>query len=293
MSPAEGFGPGILPVFRVACSVVTIAAGVAGSVMLVAPQDTDSYFSWPIGPPPLAATVGAFYLVSAGLFAVLGLRADWSAAQGVCVAVLAFTVPTVVATAHHDDLFDWGRWQALAWAVVFAATPVIFSALLFIQRGRATITGPALPGLTRVVLGSLGVAYALLALGFLFAPAELEQRSPYGLPGLSGRFMGSWCAFLAVLAGFALSRNRARQAAVPLVALMLWPMAAVVGALRSFDDLQPSARRLAYLFVLAGLATLAGLSLGTNRRVAGRPPTNASRNAISSSGESGGRTWTK
>lgn len=290
MSPAEGFRPGILPVFRVACSVVTIAAGVAGLVMLVAPGDTDSYFSWPIGPPPLAAAVGAFYLVSAGLFAVLGLRADWSAAHGVCVAVLAFTIPTFVATVHHDDLFDWGRWQASAWAAVFAATPVIFSALLFIQRGRATTAGPTLPPLGRVVLGSLGVVYALLALGLLLAPARLEPRSPYDLPGLSGRFMGSWCAFLAVLAGFALWRNRAREAAVPLVALMLWPTAAVVGALRAFDDLQPSTRRLAYLFVLAGLATLAGLGLGVHRRVAGRPPADTSTSAISSSGGPGGPT---
>ncbi len=114
LSPTEGFRPGIFAVFRVACSVVTIAAGVAGSVMLVAPGNTDSYFSWPIGPPPLAATVGAFYLASAGLFAFLGLRGEWPAAQGVCVAVLAFTVPTVAATVRHDDLFDWGRWQALA-----------------------------------------------------------------------------------------------------------------------------------------------------------------------------------
>ena len=220
MSPAEGFRPGILPVFRVACSVVTIAAGVAGSVMLVAPWDTGSYFSWPIGPPPLAATVGAFYLASAGLFTVLGLRSDWSAAQGVCVAVLAFTVPTVVATAHHDDLFDWERWQALAWGAVFVATPIIFSALLFIQR------------------------------------------------------------------------NRAREATVPLVALMLWPAAALVGALRSFDDLQPSTRRLAYLFVLAGLATLGGMGLGANRRVAGRPPAEASTSAISSLGGLGDPTWT-
>jgi hypothetical protein len=272
---------------------VTIAGGVAGSAMLVAPRDTDSYFSWPIGPPPLAATVGAFYLVSAGLFAVLGLRADWSAPQGVCVAVLAFTVPTVVPTAHHDDLFHWERGQALAWAAVFVATPIIFSALLFIQRRRATTAGPALPVLTRIVLGSLGVAYALLALGLLLTPARLEQRSPYDLPGLSGRFMGSRCAFLAVLAGFALWRNRARQAAVPLGALMLWPVAAVVGALRSFDDLQPSTRRLGYLFVLAGLATLAGLSLGANRRVARRPPAEASTSAISSSGGLGGPTWTK
>ena len=259
VSPAEGFRPGVLVVFRGACAVVTIAAGLAGAVMLVAPGETDSYFSWPIGPPPLAATVGAFYLASAGLFAVLGLRPDWPGAQGVCVAVLAFTIPTVVATGRHEDLFDWARWQALAWAAVFVATPVVFSALLLLQRGRAPAVGPPLPLLTRAVLGCLGIAYALLALGLLLAPARLESPSPYDLPGLSGRFMGSWCAFLAVLAAFALWRNRPRAAAVPLVALVLWPSAALVGAVRSFGDLQPSSRRLVYLLVVAGLAALAAV----------------------------------
>jgi hypothetical protein len=81
--------------------------------------------------------------------------------------------------------------------------------------------------------------------------------------------MGSWCAFLAVLATFAVWRNRAREAVVPLVALVLWPLAAVAGAIRSFDGLQPSSRRSIYLFVLVGMATLGGVGLRADRRAAG------------------------
>jgi hypothetical protein len=108
----------VLKVFRIACFVVAGVAGLAGTVMLIAPEDTDAYFSWPIGPPPLAALVGAFYLASAVTFAVIGTRADWPAARGICFGILAFTLPTLAPTVRHRELFDWDRWQALAWVEI-------------------------------------------------------------------------------------------------------------------------------------------------------------------------------
>ena len=256
----------VLKVFRVACFVVAVVAGLAGTVMLVAPADTDTYFSWPIGPPPLAALVGAFYLASAVTFYLIATRADWPAARGICFGILAFTVPTLAATARHRDLFDWDRWQAVAWVALFAGSPLAFSSFLYLLRGRAPHAGAGLPLSTRAVLGILTVVYGALGLGLMLAPGRLEERSPYALPGLSGRFVGSWCLFLCVVAGFALVRSRAHEARIPVFALVAWPVAAVLAAVRSFDDLR-SDRRVAYIVLVVALAALAIAAAGGVMRV--------------------------
>ena len=233
---------------------------------MVAPDATERYFSWPIGPPPLAALVGAFYLASAFLFALLARQDDWLAVRGVCFGILAFTLPTVAATIRHADLFDWGRWQALAWAALFVGSPLAFSWFLFVQRGRREPLSVVLPSQARVCLALLASMYAALAQMLLVAPAWMQARSPFALPGLSGRFLGSWCAFLAVLALFALWRDRRKEAAVPVLALLAWPLAGVLAAARSFGDLRPATRRAGYLVMLVGLAALAAVARVTVSR---------------------------
>ena len=249
---------GVTTVFRISCLVVVVVAGLAGVVMVAAPEGTGRYFSWPMGPSPLVGLVGAFYLASAGLFALLAGRNDWLLARGVCFGVLAFTLPTLAATARHADLFDWGRWQAVTWVMLFVGSPLAFSSFLFLHRARHNPSSEALPALTRASLAVLATVYAVLALMLLLTPTWLQARSPFALSGLSGRFLGSWCAFLAVLALFALRRDRKNEAAIPLVALLAWPLAAVLAAVRSFGDLHPGSRRAVYVVMLIALAALAG-----------------------------------
>jgi len=258
-------------IFRAACFVVAVVAGTAGVVMLMAPTDTNDYFSWPIGPPPLAATVGGFYLASAVTFAVLGWRNTWVEARAICVGILAFTLPTLVATVNHRDLFDWDRAQAIAWVVLFTGSPITFASFLYLRRGEVTAQGDRIRLAARAALGLLGAVYAALAIALLADPTSLEDRSPFLLPGLSGRFVGSWCAFLAVIALFSLVRNRWNEAVIAIGALVLWPVGALAAALRSFDDLAPSGRRAAYLVVVVVLGAIAAAAL-----VAGRDRVSAS-----------------
>lgn len=248
----------VLKTFRTACVVVAVVAGLVGAVMVVAPGSTDRYFSWPIGPPPLAGLVGAFYLASALIFTMVSRRGDWTACRVVCFGILAFTLPTVVATMKHRELFDWSRWQAVVWVALFVGSPVAFSSILYVLRGRAPSASSPLPLSTRTILGILGPIYALLAAGLLLVPGRLEGASPYALPGLSGRFLGSWSAFLAVVALFLLVRNDHDESRVGLAALFLWPLAAVAATVRSFNDLQPASHRLSYLVAWLGLASLGG-----------------------------------
>ena len=53
---------------RILCALVALAAGIVGVAMLVAPGSTGRYFSWALGPPPLAALVGAFSVASTLVF---------------------------------------------------------------------------------------------------------------------------------------------------------------------------------------------------------------------------------
>ena len=120
----------------------------------------------------MAALVGGFYLASAATFALLAVRRDWPASRGICFGILAFTLPTLAATVRHRDLFDWGRWQALAWVALFVGAPLAFSSFLYLQRGRRSVGGNPLPGRARSVLAGLGAVYSLLAVKTTVTKAE-------------------------------------------------------------------------------------------------------------------------
>jgi hypothetical protein len=239
-----------MSVLRALFLIVAVVAGIAGVIMLVAPSSTDRYFSWPIGPPAVAATVGAFYVASAAVFGLAALREDWPGSRGLCFGVLALTIPTLIATVKHHDVFDFGRWQAILWAILFIAAPIAYGTILFLQRGQVTGTGDRLRPWARVVVGALAVGYVTLAVALLFAQDASARRAPFALVALSGRFLGCWALFLGVLAAFAAVRDRWNEARIPLLALVLWPAAALLAALTRYGDLVPS-RSVAYVIVVS------------------------------------------
>jgi hypothetical protein len=76
-------------------------------------------------------------------------------------------VPTLVATYLHRDIFDFNRLMAMAWVVLFIASPITFALLLW--SGRHAQTPPNDPRLNRAVrtvLVVLAIALAGLAVSF-------------------------------------------------------------------------------------------------------------------------------
>jgi hypothetical protein len=255
----------VLGALRLFFAVVAVVAGIAGVVMLVVPADTGDYFSWPIGPPPLTTLVGSFYVASSILFTIAAIRLDWAAVRGLCVGVLALTIPTLVGTVRHDEVFDFDRVQAFAWIVLFVVSPLAFGTVLFLQRGKAGPSeGTRLAPWARVIVGLLAVVYVVVAAWCWIEPRGAEDHAPFVLPALSGAFVGSWALFLATLAGFAWWRSAVREALLPLLALTLWPLAGLLAGLRSYDDLA-SGNRAGYLVVLGALAVLGGVALSNAR----------------------------
>lgn len=209
---------GGLTATRAGFAAVVVAAGVSGLALLVWPDETGEFFSWGLGPPPLASLVGGLYLASAVTFAV-AVRLPWRYSRSLVAASIALTAPTLISTLVHLDVFDFGRWQAVAWLVLLA----------------------------------LAVLLVVLAIVLWADPAAGVRMLPFEPSPLGGRFVGSWSAFLAVMATWAALRPA--EAKLPLIALAAYPAGALVAGLRSLPDLSPPGARWAYLAVL-GIAAV-------------------------------------
>ena len=261
-APAPAPAPALT---RALCALVALAAGLVGCVMLVLPRSTGRYFSWSLGPPSLAALVGAFYVASAVVFGWAAAREQWRGQRGLCIAVFGLSLPALVATARHRDVFDFGRWQAMAWAVLFVASPLLFGTALFRGRGAMPLRRPRLRPWARRVLATTSAVYGALAVVLWIAPAAVSRHGPLAAGPMGIRFAGAWAAFLALLGAYAAFRATWEDVRVPLVALVAWPVAALAAAISRLDDLEAGAPRAAYLGTLILLASVALCVLVTGR----------------------------
>ena len=247
-------------VLRVAFLIVTVVAGLVGAVMLIDPGSTDDYFSWALGPPPLAGLVGGLYVASSLVFGVAAYR-GWAEVRGLVVAVLGLTLPTLVATLVHEEVFDFSRPVAIVWIVLFVGSPATFGTILWLRRRIHVERGPALPIAMRAVLGTLAAALVVLALLCWVDRSTTASLVPYALAPMGGAFLGAWALFLALLAAWPAWRGGWTEARVPLVGLAAYASGGLVAAARSAGDLEPSGRAIAYAAALALIAGIAAYAL--------------------------------
>ncbi|OWY62964.1 hypothetical protein B7486_55615, partial [cyanobacterium TDX16] len=128
--------------------LVTLASGGTGITLLVWPGSTETFFSWPLNPVGASALIGGLYLASSVLFGWATTR-SWAEARSLCVGVYGLTVPTLVSTIVHDELFDASRWQAWAWWILFLAAPPAITVVLWVNRRRPIGATTALAGWAR------------------------------------------------------------------------------------------------------------------------------------------------
>ena len=105
--------------------------------------------------------IGGFYLASAVLFG-WGLTLPRRQARALLTGVLGLAVPTLVLTLVHDEVFDFGRWQAIAWVILFVTAPISASLLLLLGP-KPSGGSAALPSWCRGALAVLAGALAALA----------------------------------------------------------------------------------------------------------------------------------
>jgi hypothetical protein len=237
---------------RAAFGVLVVAAGLVGLGLLAAPGATGTFFSWGLGPEPLAAFAGGAYLGAAALYAV-GLPQPWRRVRGLVAGAVVLSVSVLIVTLAHLDQFDFDRLQAWMWVFLFAAFAAVMIAILVTgsDEGERAPRTP-LPGWARAALGAVAALLGLLALALWIEPTGLSDESPFALSPLGGGFAGSWVALLAALAGWAAVRDDAEEALLPALGLVLLPAGALVAALRTISDLDSGAA-VVYVAVLVAL----------------------------------------
>ena len=233
---------------------MVVAAGASGVALLVAPGSTHRYFSWTLRPAGAAALIGGFYLASAGVFA-WALTLPRRQARALLVGVLGLAVPTLVLTIVHDEVFDFDRWQALAWVGLFVTAPVSATLLLGVLRS-GEVSDRALPPWCRSTVAVLGVALAAVAVLVWMDTTrdDVVRFSPVDLVRLTGTYLGAWCSFLAVLCIHAATTGRWDEGRVAFVTLGAAAAGAAVALLRTLEDVRHPA---VALLVCAGVGALA------------------------------------
>ena len=217
--------------------IVAIAAAVSGVALIAFPAFTDVFFSWGLAPATVAALVGGSYLAAALAYGV-GLRLP-ATHTGLLVGILTLSIPVFVVTLRHLDVFDFGRWQAWAWVVLFAAFPV--AAAIGLVHAVRSMTGAASARLStwRRILA------AGIAVGLLGVAAGLWFGGSRWLPVPSGAFgaelLGCWSFFAASLAvGVAL--RPAVETAPQRLALPAFGAAGLLGLARTWPATSTPAR---------------------------------------------------
>lgn len=237
------------PILRTLLGGVALAAGITGVVLLTSPADTGGFFSWDLEPAPLAALIGGSYLASLLVFGV-ALRASWVEVRGLAIGTLALTLPMLLSTFTHLGVFDFDRWQAWGWVVLFMASPLAFGMVILGLRGEAEGSGGWPAPWAMLVAGVLAVIFLAVAVLLWIDPSRVAGTLfPFDLPPFGGRVLGCWVSFLAFLAGWIATHTR-EESWIPALGLTAFSAGALVGAIVTLDDLQPAGIYVAVLGVL-------------------------------------------
>jgi hypothetical protein len=270
LSLADGIAPATL-VRRAAFLTLALAAALTGVALLAVPGATGQFFSWGLGPEPLAAFAGGVYVGSAAAYAA-ALPRDWLRVRGLVVGAAVLSVSVFVVTLAHLDQFDFDRMQAWAWVALFAGFSLLTVGLLAVAATEAQDrptggTSPRirqatqLPTWTRLALFGIAAALAALALALWIHPSGLSGASPFELTPLGGSFAGCWIALIAAVTAWAAVRNTTQEARLPVLVMVALATGALIAALRTISDLHPAAEAAAYLAGLTLLAALGALLL--------------------------------
>lgn len=242
--------------------IVAIAAGVSGVALVAFPAHTDLFFSWGLAPPTVATLVGGCYLAAALTYGI-GLRLP-AARIGLLVGILTLSVPIFIVTMRHLEAFDFARWQAWAWVVLFALFPVAAAIGLVLEFREAPEIAAATQLATwrravaaLIAVGLLGVAVALWLVGARLLPVP---ATPFG-----AELLGCWAFFAATLAGWVVLRP-AVESVPQRLGLPAFGAAGLLALVRTWPALEPGPARL--WWVLGCLALLiCALSLSKGARV--------------------------
>jgi hypothetical protein len=197
----------VLGVTRALAALVALVLAVAFVLLFGFPDRTDALWAWTIRPQMTALLMGSGYLGGALYFVgVLRARA-WHTVGLTFLPITVFVLLMGLATLLHLDRFNHAHPSFWAWALLYAATPIVVPAVWWANRRHDPGRGPhdaAFAPITRWLLAVTG-AVQLAAILIAFAwPQLLIDLWPWSLTPLTARVVAGWFslpgAFLLALA---------------------------------------------------------------------------------------------
>ncbi|MEA2826364.1 MAG: hypothetical protein QOG43_803 [Actinomycetota bacterium] len=221
-------------------------SGIAGLILFLFPEKTDSLFAWTIARGDTANFLGACFLGISLLSFLSYSVPSWRGVRVAFVGTLTFVTAMALATLLHLDQFNFGSDEPIAlaaawlWTLVYIAAPIASGVLLSRQlqepgpvpaeEGRTPAT-PIVPGLRYLFLAQ-GTLLSVVGVVLFVAPGTADSLWPWPLTALPARAVASFllgfgvillgigrqneaeileppgaaCWWLAVLAGMAITR---------------------------------------------------------------------------------------
>jgi hypothetical protein len=233
-------------------------AVVAGPILFLWPQGTDTYFAWHIQHILTPVFMGANYLAGIGNYIALKEN-RWSLARVQMPAIIVFALVMLITTLLHIPIFKWNHPIAWAWLAVYVASPPAALAV-FLSYERtyrpAESIGTTLPSFTRPLAYAIGFADLLVGLALFFLPAQAGPLWPWTLTPLTARVISGWMLGSTALLWMAGRQRTFSTIYVALLANIVINTALLLGSLwrgSSFDG--PTLSHV--LFLLRSLLVLA------------------------------------
>lgn len=183
-------------------------SGVAGLLLFLFPERTETLFAWTIARGDTAAFIGACFLGFSLLSFLCYGVAEWRGVRHCYLGTLAFVTTMTVTTLFHLDQFNFGGGEPVAmvmawgWTAVYLVAPVGGGLLLSRQlREPGSDVGPAtpiVPGLRYLYLAQ-GTLLAVVGVVLFLAPGRAETLWPWPLTTLTARAVAAFLLGLGVM----------------------------------------------------------------------------------------------
>jgi hypothetical protein len=262
----------ILPATRVVALVVIGILLLAWVVLFLRPGETDHRFAWTIDSRMTAMLMGAGYGSAIYFFVRVLTERRWHRVTLGFLATTVFTWMMLGATLLHWDRFRHGSAPFLLWFWVYLLTPILVPAVWLLNRshdpGTLEERDAMLPGWTRVVMATAGIAMGAIAAWMYVAPASAASVWPWPLTPLTARAVAAFVALPAVAWIAMAVDGRWSAARVMLTTIALGLVLLLFAVVRAWDEFDPTnPLRLVYVGGLVGtLGAIGVLSLWMRQR---------------------------
>jgi hypothetical protein len=178
--------PPIAPQLRAHLLLICLALLAAGVGLFFVSHETRDVWPWDVEPFNMLF-LGAVHLASLGTVGLLFWYARWSPARLVLPMLFVFATSVLLVSLLHFGRFDFSRWTAWGWFVLYASVAINAAAYLWRYR---SVPPPAMhptPLPWRVMLVGLTAGLGLYGTAMFAAPGALTAFWPWPVDDFHGR----------------------------------------------------------------------------------------------------------